>query len=107
MKTAVLFALVLAGSLSVGKDSNRLSLEACKANATPELSRLALTTVYDGPVTRRDGTTVALFRDTEDARALSCITNPAVPTNVQQVWARALAEVVQHRYQMDLEEAAK
>ena len=107
MKTATPLILLFVTSLAIGQNSDVLSTEACKANATPALVRLAVSTVYDGPVTARDGTTVAMFRDQVDARALSCVTNPDVPAKVQQIWAKALAEVVRRRHQMDMDEMTK
>jgi hypothetical protein len=82
----------------------RLSTETCKANATPELARMAM---WESDKDVRLDINVAVLQDTKDLQALSCITNPEVPGKLQQVWAKALAETMLRRYRRDMNLAIK
>jgi len=81
----------------------RVSTEACKANATPELEGWQC-----GNQTRMcdSNINVAVLQDTKDFQALSCITNPEVPGKLQQS-GEGPAETMLRRYRPGHESAIK
>ena len=49
----------------------------------------------------------AMFDDLDEVRAVSCAADPKLTPAVRLVWAQVLQEMIERRYDRDLEEAVK
>ena len=106
----VLIVLLMASAIAqsqIEKDDLTISADTCTKYASARLVSTFLNEREESAVTRSDGTQVALFRDMLDARALSCVANPKVPESARQAWAKAWAERIRLRHELDRQEMIK
>jgi len=100
MKT--LMVILLSGVAWAAAADQRTPTQTCKVWAHPAMNNLlhenATAPIHPPGI---------LFDDLDAVRAVSCAADPKLTPAVRLVWAQVLQEMIERRYDRDLEEAVK